>query len=151
MTRGRRRPRGDRGSVLILGLGLVVLAMLAVGLVVDASRLFLARRAVASLADGAALRGAHDLDLATLYRSGAADVLPLSARRVEADVAGYVSAQAAANGLRGVRVVSVRVRDRTVEVTLSTIEQVPLLGTFLGAPGGEPVTATASARTAVRP
>ncbi len=53
--------------------------------------------------------------------------------------------------MRGVRVVSVQVRDATVEVTLSTTVQVPLLGTFMGAPGGEPVTATASARTAVRP
>ncbi len=133
----------------MLGLGLVVLAVLAVGLTADASRLFLARRAVAGLADGAALRGAHDLDRATLYSTGAADVLPLSAGRVETDVAEYVAVQAAANGLHGVRVVRVRVRDGTVEVTLAMAEQVPLLGTILGHPDGEVVTATARARSAV--
>jgi uncharacterized membrane protein len=151
VTLRHRLPRGDQGSVLVLGLGVVVLAMLAVGLAVDASRLFLARRAVAALADGAALRGAHDLDLAALYGSGAADVLPLSARRVEADVAAYVAAQAAANDLRAVRVVSVLVRDGTVEVTLAMTEQVPLLATFLGRPDGELVTAAAGARSAVVP
>ncbi len=151
MTAAQRRAGDDRGSVLVLGLGLVVLAMVAVGLAVDASRLFLARRSLASLADGAALRGAHDLDLAALYASGAADVLPLSAGRVERDVAAYVTRRAAANGLAGVRVVSVLVRDGTVEVELAMTEQVPLLGTVLGRPDGESVTATASARTAVRP
>ena len=80
----------------------------------NASRLFLARRSVASLADGAALRGAHDLDLTTLYASGAADTLPLSARQVQRDVAAYVSAQSAANGLQGVRVDTVLVRDGRV-------------------------------------
>jgi Flp pilus assembly protein TadG len=145
----RRPARDDRGSVLVLGLGVVVVALIAVGMAVDASRLFLARRSVASLADGAALRGAHDLDLTTLYASGAADTLPLSARQVERDVAAYVSAQSAANGLQGVRVVRVLVRDGSVEVTLALTERVPLLGTVLGHPDGVLVAATARARSAV--
>jgi len=148
-TRGRRHAR-DEGSVLVLGLGLVVLAMLVVGAGVDASRLFLARRALASLADGAALRGAHDLDAPVLYSSGARDVLPLSASRVRADVMAYVAAQAAANDLRRVRVTSVRVRDGTVEVDLAMAEPVPILGALLGSSDGELVTASSDARTAVQ-
>ena len=149
MTVARRAPRDDCGSVLVLGLGVVVVALIAVGMAVDSSRLFLARRSVASLADGAALRGAHDLDLTALYASGAADTLPLSARQVERDVAEYVSAQSAANGLQGVRVVTVLVRDGSVEVSLALTERVPLLGTMLGHPDGVLVTATARARSAV--
>jgi len=149
--------RDDQGSVLVLGLGFVVVTMLAVGLVVDASRLFLARRSLASLADGAALRGAHDLDLAALYRSGgsgtsgAPSALPLSAARVRSDVAHYVVDQSAVNGLRGVRVIAVTVVAGTVEVTLAMTESVPLLGTILGHPEGELVTATARARTEIAP
>jgi uncharacterized membrane protein len=61
------RGRGEEsGSVLVLGLGLVLVALVAAGVVVDASRLFLAQRALASIADGAALRAAHDLNLAAL-------------------------------------------------------------------------------------
>jgi uncharacterized membrane protein len=145
-----RPPAADRGSVLVLGIGLVALTMLVVGAGVDASRLFLARRALASLADGAALRGAHDLDTAALYASGATDVLPLSTTRVRADVVEYVAGQAAANGVSGVRVVSLRVVDGTVSVGLSRVETVPVLGTLLGTPGGEVVSADASARSAVR-
>ena len=155
--------RDDQGSVLVLGLGFVVVTMLAVGLVVDASRLFLARRSLASLADGAALRGAHDLDLAALYRSGAPGgsgtsgtsgaprALPLSAARVRSDVAHYVVDQSAVNGLRGVRVTGVTVVAGTVEVSLAMTESVPLLGTILGHPEGELVTATARARTEIAP
>jgi Flp pilus assembly protein TadG len=145
----RRRRRDERGSVLVLGLGLVVVTMLAVGMVVDASRLFLARRSLAGRADGAALRGAHDLDLVTLYTSGATAALPLSAARVRTDVADYVAAQAAANGLRGVRVATVDVAAGTVAVTLTMTERVPLVGTVLGHPEGEQVIATASARSAI--
>jgi Flp pilus assembly protein TadG len=137
--------------VLVLGIGLVVLTMLVIGGVVDASRLFLARRALASLADGAALRGAHDLDAAALYMAPASsDILPLSTSRVRADVVDYVAEQAAANGMAGVRVVTLRVTSGTVQVGLSRTESIPLLGTLLGSPGGEQVTAYAAARTSVR-
>jgi len=143
--------RAEEGSVLVLGLSLVVLAMLAVGLVVDASRLFLARQSLTSVADGAALSGAHDVDLAALYTTGPAGSLPLSATRVRSDVADYVAAQCAANGLHGVHVVSVDVRAGTVTVTVAMTESVPLLGTVLGHPAGELVTATASARSPIGP
>jgi uncharacterized membrane protein len=140
----------DEGSVLVLGIGLAVVLMLVVGAGVDTARLFLARRALSALADGATLRGAHDLDTAELYRSGAGAVLPLSPQRVRADVASYVEAEATANDMNGVRVTSVSVRDGTVHVELAMTESVPVLGTLLGAPGGELVTATAIARTQVQ-
>ena len=136
--------------MLVLGIGLVVVLMLIVGAGVDASRLFLARRSLAGLADGAALRGAHDIDEAALYRSGAAQVLPLAGDRVRADVVAYVVAEAAANGMHGVRVTAVSVRNSTVRVELATTEPVPVLGLLVGSPRGELVTATAVARTAVR-
>ena len=148
-TRSVRRSR-DEGSVLILGIGLVVVLLLAVGAGTDAARLFLARRSLSSVADGAALRGAHDLDQATLYRTGAGDVLPLSERRVRDDVVAYVAAETSANGVRGVRVTGVTVRDGDVRVDLAMTEASPVLGTLLGSPGGVLVTATATARTAVR-
>jgi hypothetical protein len=146
----RRRGRGDEGSVLVLGLGLVLLAMLAVGVVVDASRLFLARCALESLADGAALYASHDVDLAALYAHGAAGGLPLSVDRVRADVTRYVAVNARANGLRDVQVVDVHVDAGVVTLALRLTEPVPLLGTVLGRPDGE-VTASASASTAIEP
>jgi Putative Flp pilus-assembly TadE/G-like len=144
------RRTADEGSVLVLGIGLVVVLLLTVGAGTDAARLFLARRSLSSVADGAALRGAHDLDQATLYRAGAAGVLPLSERRVRDDVVAYVRAESSANGLRGVRVTGVTVRDGDVRVDLAMTETSPVLGPLTGSGDGVLVTATASARTAVR-
>ena len=150
MTTPPARRCGDEGSILVLGIGFVVVLLLAVGACTDAARLFLARRSLSSVADGAALRGAHDLDQASLYRTGAGDVLPLSERHVRDDVVTYVAAESSANGLRAVRVTRVTVRDGNVRVELAMTETSPVLGTLLGSPGGVLVTATATARTAVR-
>ncbi len=49
-----RRPGGDDGTVLPLVLGLTGIGLLAVALVVNVSAVVLAKRAIASAADGAA-------------------------------------------------------------------------------------------------
>jgi uncharacterized membrane protein len=129
---------------------MVLVALVAAGVVIDSSRLFLAQRSLASLADGAALRAAHDLDLAALYSAQPAGALPLSERAVTADVAAYVSAQANANGAGDVRVVGVHTDGAgTVTVTLQRDERVPLMAAVLGRTGAATVTATATARTQV--
>ena len=136
--------------MLVLGLGLVLVALVAAGVVVDASRLFLAQRALASIADGAALRAAHDLNLAALYASQPAGALPLSQRTVQADVAAYAQAQADANDAGQVRVVTARVDAAgTVTVTLELDEHVPLMAAVLGRTSAVTVSATATAGTQV--
>jgi uncharacterized membrane protein len=153
LTQGRPR---DEGTVLLLGLGLVALTLVLVGVVVDASRLYLTRRALAALADGAALAAAHDVDVAAVYRADRApDVLPLSQGRAAADVAAYVRANAAPAGLGAVRVVSVQVvrvaGTDTVRVHLVAVTGAPLVGVVVGDGRGVTVDVEASARTAVQP
>jgi uncharacterized membrane protein len=129
---------------------MVLVALVAAGVVIDASRLFLAQRGLASLADGAALRAAHDLDLAALYSAQPGSALPLSGGAVTADVAAYVSAQAHANSAGDVRVLAVHTDTAgTVTVTLQLDERVPLMAAVLGRTGTVTVTATATARTQV--
>jgi uncharacterized membrane protein len=141
------RHERDRGSVLVLGIGLVAVAAVLLGVVVDASRLFLARQSLASLADAAALHAAHDVDVASVYRHGVGAHLPLDAARVTADVHRYVAGRAARSGVAGLRVVSVRIVGTTVVVVLARTVPVPLVGSALGRPDGVTVTATAAART----
>lgn len=73
-----RRPRGDDGTILVLTLGLVGLLLVAVAIVVDVSAVVLARRGVASAADGAAVSAAQALDTEVLYERGLGEALPLS-------------------------------------------------------------------------
>ena len=84
-----RRPSGDDGSVLVLVLGLAGLLLVLVGVVVDVSVAVLAKRSVASAADGAAVSGAQGLDQELFYARGAADGVPLSPAAVADRVAAY--------------------------------------------------------------
>lgn len=86
--------RRDEGSVLVLTLGLFGVLLLLVAVVVDVSAVILAKRAVASAADSAAVAAAQSLDEQALYGAGLADEVPLSPTLV-ADVVAVYAAQAA--------------------------------------------------------
>jgi uncharacterized membrane protein len=79
--------RGDDGQLTLLIIGFVTIAALLVIVGVDVSRVFLARRALASTADAAALAAAQAVDRAAVYggRSGCGGLLP-----VDADAAAHV-------------------------------------------------------------
>ena len=85
-----RRPlskgRDDRGSVLIVALGLLVVCVLAIGVVVDASTVFLERRSLQSSADSAALAGAQAIDVEAYYARGAANGIRLDPTTVRSAV-----------------------------------------------------------------
>lgn len=84
------RRRGDDGTVLVLVLGLFMVLALMVGVVVNVSAAVLARRSVASAADGAAVAAAQALDVEALHRSGLpGDRLPLSQAGAQERVAAY--------------------------------------------------------------
>ena len=85
-----KRIREDRGSVMLLSIGLIVVCMLAVGLVIDASTVFLTRRALQAEADSAALAGAQAIDIEAYYARGAADGIRLDAMAVRAAVQRFV-------------------------------------------------------------
>ncbi|CAO5255870.1 putative Flp pilus-assembly TadG-like N-terminal domain-containing protein [Frankia sp. AgKG'84/4] len=82
---GRTMPRSaagevaDGGTILILTLGYLMVAVMLVIVVTDASVVYLARRSVASAADGAALAAAQRIDENAIYSTGGAlHELPLS-------------------------------------------------------------------------
>ena len=149
--RGRSGPRRQReeGSVLILTIGFAVVIMLLVAVVVDASKLFLTRRALASVADGAAVSAAQDVDPSAVYASPSGEALPLSPAKVTADVQAYVRRAAAETGLTDLRVVAVGVLGPDVTVTLSARSVLPLVGLVVGPSDGVLISVTARARPAV--
>lgn len=97
----RRRPAGDDGTILVLTLGFVAVLLVMVGVVVNVSSVVLAKRGVASAADGAAVSAAQALDLATLYERGLGAQVPLSYDDADARVQAYAAgARAGQPGLQ---------------------------------------------------
>jgi hypothetical protein len=139
----RCRRHEEDGTILVLTLGLVALLVVAVAIVVNVSAVVLAKRGVASAADGAAVSAAQALDEAALYAHGLGTEIPLSAGDAAARVAAYeADAQAGQPGLR----LAVRVEGGTAVVTATRQVRPPfaVLGT-----GDVTVTAVARARAPV--
>jgi hypothetical protein len=80
----------DDGSILVLSLGFIVICILALAVVVDASSVFLARRALQSQADAAALAGAQAIDVDAYYSGGADARIRLDPARIRATVERHV-------------------------------------------------------------
>jgi hypothetical protein len=134
----QRRPSGDDGTVLVLVLGLTGILLLAVALVVNVSAVVLAKRAVASAADGAAVSAAQALDEAAFYASGLDGGIPLDPDEAAGRVAAYrADAAATQPGLR----MSVEVDGRTAVVRATRTVTLPL-----GLLSTGPVTVEAEAR-----
>jgi Putative Flp pilus-assembly TadE/G-like len=92
---------GAAGSIIVLVVGYTAIAMALILLGVDTSRVFLARRALSSAADSAALAGSQGVDRAALYagpplRCGRP--LPLAPGRAAALVAASVAGDRAQLG-----------------------------------------------------
>lgn len=131
----------DEGTVLVLVLGLTAVLLVLVAVVVDVSTAVLARRALASEADGAAVTAAQSLDTAAFYTLGASQGVPLSEGAVAATVRQY-AADRAQPGL----VMSGRVDGTYTAVVTATREVRLPFGTWVGI-GSVEVTAEARARS----
>jgi uncharacterized membrane protein len=139
----RRLARTDRGSVLPLVIGAVVIVLSLVTVVTDVSVLWLQRRSLQATVDGAALAGAQAVDLASVYAGGAHGDLRLDPRAARTAVRSYV--RAVPTTLRSLRVASVVVTGTTVTVRGTAIARPPFLSLLSGR--GVTVTAEASAVT----
>ncbi|MBX6389042.1 MAG: hypothetical protein IRZ08_08590 [Frankia sp.] len=142
---GARREDRERGSITLLTLGyLVIAAMLAI-VVTDVSAVYLARRSVASAADGAALAAAQRIDEFAVYTAtDRFERLPLA--DVQAAVDEY---QRQADPSGSTALTAALVDEGTVEVRGSRVVNLPLVG-FLGI-GPVTVEAAAQAQSLVRP
>ena len=131
--------RRDEGSVLLLVIGFAGILLVLVAVVADVSAVVLAKRSVASAADGAAVSAAQALDLDAVYDQGLGEQLPLSTGDARARVAAY---EAQARGQQpGLRLV-LRLEERTAVVTGSRTVRLPFR-----LPGTGPVRVTAVARS----
>ena len=117
-----RRPH-DEGGILVLSLGFIVICILALAVVVDASSVFLARRALQAQADAAALAGAQAIDLDAYYAAGAASRIRLDPSGIRAAVERHVRRDPGQ-----ARLTSVTLRDEVVLVSMADRVRPPFSG-----------------------
>lgn len=140
------RGRDDSGSVLLLVIGFAGILLVLVAVVVDVSAVVLAKRAAASVADGAAISAAQSLDLETVYAVGLGDQLPLDVDLARTRVARYAAQVGVSQpGLQ----LAVEVQGRTAVVTVTRRLRLPLR--LPGFDGTVDVRAAARARAPTLP
>jgi hypothetical protein len=98
----------EAGQALVLLVGLVVLVLMVLALGWDTSNWFLGHRALANLADGAAVAAANDVDTRTWYMSGGRSVR-VAEERARATVVAYLAESAGDSGVAGARLGAVQV------------------------------------------
>ncbi|WP_250279183.1 pilus assembly protein TadG-related protein [Frankia sp. Cppng1_Ct_nod] len=136
--------RQDAGTILILTLGYVVVALMLAIVVADVSAVYLARRSVASAADGAALAAAQSVNETAIYTATQNfERLPLT--DVAATVAQY---QTDADPSGRTVLTAELLNPTTVRVTGTRTVDLPVV-TILGI-GPVTVTASADAQSLVR-
>jgi len=136
---------GDDGSILVLSLGFIVICILALAVVVDASSVFLARRALQAQADAAALAGAQAIDLDAYYAEGAASRIRLDPAGIRAAVERHVRRDPGHGHLA-----SISLRDDMVLVSMSDRVRPPFSG-WLTPSGAYDLTVEAGAVLSYRP
>ena len=124
--------RRDEGRVLVLVVGCVVVLAVLVAVVVDSARLYLARRALDAVTDGAALAGAQAADLDAVYAGRAEVDVPLDPAAARRSVDAYLRAAAAGDLPSGFTVDAADVNAAAVTVRTHATVRLPFVGGFTG-------------------
>ncbi|MDP5227263.1 MULTISPECIES: pilus assembly protein TadG-related protein [Arthrobacter] len=136
----------ERGSVNILALGYLVIALLAAVVLMAASSVYLEHKKLLSLADGAAASAADTFDVAGIGGAGQGAVVRLDDGRVQAASTEYLRRSPEAARMEGVRVLAASGSQdgRTARVTLQALARPPIVSAFL--PDGIVLEASSTAR-----
>lgn len=140
-----RQVRAEGGQITVLMIGFAVVLVMLVGVVVNASHVFLERRALSSWADGAVTTATQQVAYDRIYGGDSLDRLPISESAARDAVVAYAATHGLAERFAGFRIAGVDV-DPGGEVTVTFVAVVPLVG--MG-DLGPPVSLTAAASAVV--
>lgn len=147
-SRRSTRPKdAQTGSINILTLGYVVIALLAAVVLLDVSSVYLDHKKLLSLADGAASAAADAFDITGIEGEGKGHAaVRLNDARVRATAADYLRRSPAAATLDGLALIdaSGSPDGRSATVRLTAVARPPLLGVFV--PEGIPLESGSTAR-----
>jgi hypothetical protein len=114
----RHRLRADEGSVLLLGLGFMAVALLAVSVATDAALAFVQRSALQARADAAVLAGVQAIDIDAYYRYGATSATALVPSEARARVLSHFQRSLETTDISGASIVSLVATPNIVHVRI---------------------------------
>ncbi len=120
-----KRLTQDDGSILLLGIGLAVTALMIATVAINVASLWVTRNVLDGIADGAALSAAQAIDTNAIYRDGLGSKLRLNETLARNRVMEYVLVAEANKQVQRFSVRSVTVSGTTVSVTLQGIPTLP--------------------------
>ena len=145
LTRTIRGGRGDEGSTILLTIFYGFLALVVVLIVVAATSLYLERKQLFTLADGAALAGAESFALEDVAIDSGELHAALTSSEIRAAATGYLAA-ARHPGLEDLALTRADTVDgQSATITVQAWWRPPVLTLFV--PDGVPVQVTAVARS----
>lgn len=112
----------ERGQVTVLIIGFAVVLLMAIGLVVDSSAAYLSRQSLATLADGAALAGADQLQGDAAYDEGLGEHTPIDRETARRSVEEHLRAVGAYDDHPGLRARVEVTQDRVVVTLVAPLE-----------------------------
>lgn len=115
----------DEGSILVLGIGLSLVCVLIATVAINVATVWLARTALDSVADGAALAGAQAIDRAAIYQEGLRGITRVSPSLARAKVRAYLARPEVQAQVHDLKLRSVSVSGNSVQVTVSCLPAMP--------------------------
>ena len=113
---GRRRLRDDRGSMIPLVLGFLLITTMLLTVVTDVGSMWLARRSLQATLDGAALAGSRAVDLQAIYSGRSRGPLLLDQAAAVGAVRGFIAQSPSAHQLGSVQIMHITISGATVTV-----------------------------------
>jgi hypothetical protein len=144
------RQRDEEGQVAVLIIGFVAISLLILTVVMAASAVYIERKKLLSVADGAALAAADTFTLADVETGEGAPVPRLSDGAVHGAVQRYLAETGAAGRFSGLAVSggTGSPESRTAHVELSAVVHPPMVNFLV--PDGVPITVFSDARSELR-
>ena len=144
------RQRDEEGQVAVLIIGFVAISLLVLTVVMAASAVYIERKKLLSVADGAALAAADTFTLADVETGEGAPVPRLSDGAVHGAVQRYLAETGAAGRFNGLAVSggTGSPESRTAHVELSAVVHPPMVNFLV--PDGVPITVFSDARSELR-
>jgi hypothetical protein len=117
--------KDDQGSILVAGIGFMLIGLLAILLVTNLAQMRLARTSLDAAADSAALYAVGAIDLVKVYQDGVSAGVPINESQARTRANGYVAQLRKSSKFRDLKLAKLQVDDERLYVELSGTIDLP--------------------------